>query len=75
MDDRVDRLLDKAEKAIDRNDTDQAEAYAQLAGKVSYLRRKEARELERQFNPPDTVLHISIDPADIEHPKVEVEDE
>jgi hypothetical protein len=47
VDERVERLLNKAEEAIDRNDTDQADAYRVLAAQVSYLRRKEARELER----------------------------
>ncbi len=47
VDERVERLLNKAEDAIDRNDTDQADAYRVLAAHVSYLRRKEARELER----------------------------
>lgn len=47
MDERVERLLNKAEEAIDHNNTDQADAYAALASRVSYLRRKEARELER----------------------------
>ena len=47
MDDRIERLLNKAEEAIDRNDIDQAEQYADLATRVFYLRRKEARELER----------------------------
>lgn len=47
MDERVERLLNKAEAAIDRDDGDQADAYRVLAAQVSYLRRKEARELER----------------------------
>ena len=47
VDERVERLLNKAEAAIDRDDTDQADAYRVLAAQVSYLRRKEARELER----------------------------
>ncbi len=49
MDDRVDQLLTKAEQATDRNDLDQAEQYRILAGHVAYLRRKEARDLERTF--------------------------
>lgn len=49
MDDRVDRLLTKAEQATDRNDLYQAEHYRVLAGHVAYLRRKEARDLERTF--------------------------
>ncbi len=40
MDDRVERLWDKAEKSIDINNTDQAEAYRQLAGHVAWHRRK-----------------------------------
>lgn len=47
IDERVERLLSKAEAAIDRNDTDQADAYRILAGHVAYLRRKEAQELNR----------------------------
>lgn len=49
MDERVERLLNKAEQATDRNDLDQAEQYRVLAGHVAYLRRKEARELDRTF--------------------------
>lgn len=49
MDDRVDRLLTKAEEATDRNDLDQAEQYRILAGHVAYLRRKEARDMSRTF--------------------------
>jgi hypothetical protein len=49
MDERVERLLNKAEEAIDRNDIDQADSYGQLASRTSYLRRKEARELDRAF--------------------------
>lgn len=47
MDDRTERLLQKAEQAIDRNDTDQAESYAMLAERSAYLRRREARDLNR----------------------------
>lgn len=50
MDDRVERLWDKAEAAIDRNDNDQAESYRTLAGHVAWHRRKEARELERSLD-------------------------
>lgn len=50
MDERVTRLWDKAEAAIDRNDTDQAEAYRGLAGHVAWHRRKDARELERALS-------------------------
>lgn len=49
MDERVERLLEKAEAAIDRSETDNAEAYAMLASRVSYLSRKEAKMLNRQF--------------------------
>ena len=76
MDDRVERLLDKAEKAINLNNTDQADSYAALASRVSYLRRKEARELERQFDTGgDTIIHVTVDPADADNPRIEVEDE
>lgn len=47
MDERIERLWDKAEAAIDRNDTDQAEEYRILANTIAYQRRKEARELYR----------------------------
>lgn len=50
MDERVERLLNKAEEAADRNDLEQAETFATLAGHVSYLRRREARELERTLH-------------------------
>ncbi len=50
MDERIERLLNKAEEAIDRNDTDQAEQYADLATRIFYLRRREARELNRALN-------------------------
>lgn len=50
MDDRVIRLWDKAEAAIDINNTDQAEAYRTLAGHVAWHRRKDARELERTLD-------------------------
>lgn len=45
LEDRVDRLITKAEQAIDRGDLEQADTYRTLAGHVAYLRRKEAREL------------------------------
>lgn len=47
MDERTERLLQKAETAIDQNNTDQAEAYAMLAARTAYLRRREAREMNR----------------------------
>lgn len=50
MDERVERLWDKAEKSIDTNNTDQAEAYRQLAGHVAWHRRKDAREMERALD-------------------------
>ncbi|WP_396657136.1 hypothetical protein [Microbacterium oxydans] len=49
MDDRILRLWDKAEQAIDRNDNDQADSYRTLANTVAYQRRKEARSLEREL--------------------------
>ncbi|KTS90683.1 hypothetical protein NS183_07825 [Microbacterium testaceum] len=54
IDDRVERLLTKAEEATDRNDLDQAETYRVLAGHAAYLRRKEARDLNRTFAFNDT---------------------
>lgn len=50
MDERIERLPNKAEEAIDRNDTDQADAYRILASQTAYLRRKEAKELNRALN-------------------------
>lgn len=47
MDERTERLLQKAETAIDQNNTDQAEAYAMLAARNAYPRRREAREMNR----------------------------
>lgn len=78
MDDRIERLLEKAEEAIDRNDTDQADAYRILAGNVAYLRRQEAKALERlvAYEPPgDTIIRVLIDPDKIEESRVETEDE
>ncbi|MEW1705969.1 hypothetical protein AB0230_01900 [Microbacterium sp. NPDC089190] len=49
LDDRVERLLAKAEQATDRNDLDQAETYRVLAGHAAYLSRREARDLNRTF--------------------------
>lgn len=50
MDDRVERLWEKAEAAIDRNDNDQADSYRTLANTIIYQRRKEARALERALD-------------------------
>lgn len=50
LDDRVDRLLTKAEDAADRNDLEQAETFRTLAAHVAYLNRREARDIERTFN-------------------------
>ena len=50
LEDRVDRLLSKAEQAVDRGDLDQAESYRILASQTAYLRRKEARELDRMMH-------------------------
>lgn len=49
MDDRVTRLFDKAEAAADRNDLDQAETYRVLASNYDYLRRREAKDMNRVF--------------------------
>lgn len=53
MDDRVERLLTKAETAIDQNNIDQADAYRILAGHVAYLRRKEAKAMDRTLTVAD----------------------
>jgi hypothetical protein len=50
MDDRVERLLNKAEQATDRNDLDQAEQYRVLASNVAYLRKQEAKMLARTLS-------------------------
>lgn len=47
MDDRVTRLMDKAEAAADNNELEQAEGYRILAGQAAYLARKEAQMLSR----------------------------
>lgn len=47
MDERVERLLDLEEAAIGRNDIDQAEEYRYLAGTAAYLRRQEAKDLNK----------------------------
>lgn len=47
MDDRTRRLIDKAEKSIDLNDLEQAEAYRVLANAAEYHRRREVKELNR----------------------------
>lgn len=47
MDARVERLLDLAEAAIGNNEIEQAEEYRYLAGTVSYLRRQEAKAMNR----------------------------
>lgn len=49
MDDRVERLLNKAEEAIDRNDLDQAEAFRYLASQTAYLRRREAKDMNALY--------------------------
>lgn len=53
MDDRVTRLWDKSEAAIDRNEIEQADTYRVLAGHIAWHRRKEARELNRTFEMSD----------------------
>ena len=47
MDERIERLIQKAETAIDQNNIDQAEAYRVLAANVNYLRKQEAKALNR----------------------------
>lgn len=49
MTDRVDRLFQKAEEAIDRGDTMQAEAYMELLHPAIYFRNREAKELAKTF--------------------------
>lgn len=49
MDDRVERLWDKAEAAIDRGDIEQAEEYRYLSNLVTYRRRQEAKDLNRHI--------------------------
>lgn len=50
MDDRTERLLNKAEEAIDEGDTERADAYRGLAAQHAYMRRKEAREMNRMLD-------------------------
>jgi len=47
MDDRLARLLDKAEAAIDRGDLEQGWNYNQIANTALDLRDAEIRELRR----------------------------
>ncbi len=50
IDDRVSRLLDKAERAIDDNNIEQSDAYASLASRARYIRAKEAKDLARMVD-------------------------
>lgn len=47
MDDRVLRLMDKAEQAADRGDTEQADTFRVLAGQAAYFARQEVKMLNR----------------------------
>jgi hypothetical protein len=47
--DRVDRLFQKAEAAIDRGDTYQAEAYMELLRPAIYFGLREAKDLAKTF--------------------------
>lgn len=58
INERVNRLLDKAEQAADRGDLDQAETFRILADQAAYLNRKEARAMERAF------AYVATDRAD-----------
>lgn len=49
IDPRVERLLNKAEAATDRGDIEQADTYRELAGHADYLRRREAKDLQRML--------------------------
>lgn len=49
MDDRVERLLKKAEDAADSDDFGKTEAYLAVFGAAMYARRVEARELNRML--------------------------
>lgn len=53
MDDRVERLINKAEDAADEGNLEQSETYRVLAGHVAYLARKEAKTLNRMFEQAD----------------------
>jgi hypothetical protein len=50
MDERTERLLNKAEQAIDRSETDNAEAYRILASQAFYMKRKDSRDTDRKFH-------------------------
>lgn len=47
MDDRVTRLMDKAEAAAERGDIEQCEAFRILADQAAYHAHKEAKMLAR----------------------------
>ena len=47
MDDRVTRLMDKAEKACDNDEIEKSDTYRVLAGQAAYLARWEAKMLNR----------------------------
>ena len=49
MDERIIRLLDKAEAALDRGEDDIAEGFRILAVQTSYLRKQAAKELDRAY--------------------------
>jgi hypothetical protein len=49
MDERTERLLNKAEQAVDNGDIDAADTYSALAYRHNFLRRQEAKELRRML--------------------------
>ena len=50
MSDHINRLMAKAEQAIDQGNIDQAAAYSQLAGQITWLRKREAKDIARMVN-------------------------
>lgn len=50
MDDRIERLWDKAEKAIDADNIEAAEEYRALSHAITTQRRLEAKDMRKSFN-------------------------
>lgn len=53
MDERTERLLNKAEQAIDGDNIDQGEAYRILASQAFFLRKQDAKQMNRQHGYED----------------------
>lgn len=57
-DERVERLLAKAERAADEGEVDKAEAYLEILHPAIYLRNREVKELRRQFSEGSRGRHV-----------------